>query len=281
MNFRMIGAIIFVILGTVALLFIINVNVETGSLKGGVFGARRSQAFLRCEQLVKNIRDESSWDKKWTLFQEEFKDCEKFPPTEPSETNYETSAFRDVVFNIGECFSNEKKNDKALEVYDRALKFDDWIQDDGFNSYSAHFLVRRARDLVLPSKNPQCLDLKGFQEQLQKFTAQGEAEALHALLYSDEVLDTQVMASDAGGYLSYQQWKDVYEDNKTLYKLKYLKKVGDSCFVTTGWDEDYPWRAFCAEKIGDQGCYYLTTIYAGIEATLDDFVHFKTSEKTE
>jgi len=278
MNLKIIGSIILVVGVTIALLFASNMSTEEIGLKDEHLAAK-SPEFLRCEGLIREIQDEMICEKKWALFKEQFDLCEKFAPTEPSEANFEVTTFRDIIFNIGECFGNEKKNEKAFEVYERGLKFEDWMQDDNFNTYSAHFLLRRAQDLVKPSKNPKCFSKNDFQKQIQKFSASGNPEDIHELLYSDSSLDTQVMASDAGGYLSYQQWKDVFQENKAQYKLKYLKETGENCFITTGWDEDYPWRGFCAEKVGDKGCFYLMTIYAGIEATLADFENFKKNEE--
>lgn len=280
MKFKIVGSIALVVAVTVALLFAINMNSDKEKMTDAS-GSNKTPAFLRCEQLVREIQDETDCDKKWSRFQEDFGDCETFAPSEPSETNFEVSTFRDVIFNIGECFGQQKKNDKAFEVYERGLKFEDWMQDDNFNTYSAHFLLRRAQDLVRPSKNKACFSKATFRKQIEKFAASGDPEDIHALLYSDSSLDTQVMASDAGGYLSYQQWRDVYLENKSQYKLKFLKETGDNCFITTGWDEDYPWRGFCAEKIGDKGCFYLMTIYAGIDATLEDFEHFKKNEESK
>ena len=110
----------------------------------------------------------------------------------------------------------------------------------------------------------------------------GDAEVVRKLLYSDDALDTQVMGSDAGGFLTYDQWREVFEQNKPQYKLKFEKKVGNNCFIISGWEKDYPWRGFCFDKMGDKAsdgnCYFLSTIYAGIEATLDDFEEFRKHE---
>ncbi len=162
-----------------------------------------------------------------------------------------------------------------MKAYDRGLKFQDWMKDDHFNTYSAHFLMSRGKQLNEVSKNPNCFNEKTYLDQIKKFTKSKDPEDFKALLYSEDSLDTQVMSSDAGGYLSYSQWKEVFDEGRNDYHLKVLKTVGPSCVLTTGWDQDYPWRAFCAEKRGPKQCYYLMTIYAGIDATLGDFEEFK------
>ena len=279
MNLKIAGSIVVVVIVTVALLFVINMNKEKVDLFGDTAAGQKSEAFLRCERLVEDINLETDCEKKWSLFGQEFQDCGTFPPNEPTEANPDTGTFRDVIFKIGDCFVAEHRNEKAIEVFDRGLQFDDWMKDDNFNTYSAHFLLNREKALLTPTKNPKCFDLKGFETQLKNFATSGDAELVHELLYSDDSLDTQVMGSDAGGFLTYQQWKEVYDDNKSQYQLKYAKPAGAQCFIISGWEKDYPWRAFCAEKMGAKGCYFLKNIYAGIEATLDDFEEYKKKEE--
>lgn len=273
MNLKVIGSMLLVVGVTAGLLFAINANKESISLVKT--GPVKSEAYLRCEALVNDIQEEASCEKKWEKFNAEFKDCESFPPSEPTETEINSSTFRDIIFNMADCYSGENKMADVLKVYDRGLQFQDWMKDDHFNSYSAHFLMNRGKQLSQDSKNPKCFNEKSFGTQIQKFLNSKNPEDFKELLYSEDSLDTQVMASDAGGYLSYAQWKEVFEDGKDTYDLKFSKKVDPNCYLTTGWDKDYPWRAFCAEKRGSKGCYYLMTIYAGIEATMADFEEFK------
>lgn len=278
MKIKVIGSILLVVAVTLIVGLLIYWNREDVH-SGEALGPQKSEAFLRCENLVQEIKKLEQCDQKWALFQKEFEDCETFPPNPPDDSHFDFSTFRDVVFNIAECFTEANDPQMALKVYDHGLQFEDWTQEDHFSSYSAHFLLLRGKDLLMPSKNPICYTQETFLAQLKRFTSTANSHDLRAMLYSDQVLDTQVMGSDAGGYLSFQQWKDVFEENKPQYKMKYLKAVGDKCFVTVGWEKDFPWRGFCAERMGPQNCFYLTTIYAGIEATLADFEGFKTSQE--
>lgn len=279
MNLKVIVSLLAVIAVTAGMLFIINANKESISLVKP--GPVKSAAYLRCEALVQDIHEEASCQKKWELFTAEFKDCESFPPSEPTEAEIDSTTFRDVIFNMADCYAAENKMMDVQKVYDRGLQFEDWMKDDHFNSYSAHFLMNRGKQLGEDSKNPKCFNEKSFESQLQKFLKSKKPEDFKELLYSEDSLDTQVMASDAGGYLSYNQWKEVFESSKETYDLRLKKKIGSDCYMTTGWDNDYPWRAFCAEKRGTKGCYYLMTIYAGIEATMADFEEFKKQNTTE
>ncbi len=279
MNLKVIISLLAVVTVTAGLLFIINANKESVSLARP--GPVKSPAYLRCEALVKDIQEETACQKKWDRFVAEFNDCESFPPSEPTETEIDSTTFRDVIFNMADCYAAENKMNDVRKVYDRGLQFEDWMKDDHFNSYSAHFLINRGKQLSEDSKNPKCFNEKSFSSQLEKFVNSKNPEDFKQLLYSDDSLDTQVMASDAGGYLSYEQWKEVFEGGKDTYNLKLTKKIEPNCYMTTGWDNDYPWRAFCAEKRGTKGCYYLMTIYAGIEATRADFEEFKKQSATE
>jgi tetratricopeptide (TPR) repeat protein len=256
------------------LLAVIYTNLDKIDLGYGASKSPPSIAFVRCDELVKKIRNLNSCDQKYELFKSEFKDCKNFAAKAPTDIQIESSTFRDVIFDIAECYNSAGQNEKALDVYNRGLKFDDWTQDDTFNNYSAHFLIQRAQDLIKPSVNPLCYNQESFVKQIEKFANSGDPEELRKTLYSDNVLDTQVMASDSGGYLTYSQWKEVFEKDK--FQLKVLRNLKGGCVVTTGWGVDYPWRGFCAEPLGEKNCYYLTTIYAGIEATLEDFVVMKT-----
>ncbi len=281
MNSKVIGSIVLVTALTAGVLYYLSSNVGSLDFVAGSGSPEKSEEYLRCELLVSEIEAAESCEHKWSQFQQKFNGCETFAPSEPREENFEITTFRDVIFDIGECFSRESKKDLALQVYTRGLLFEDWMVEDHFNSYSAHFLIKRARDLAQPTKNPVCFDKKSFQNQIQKFVATKKVEDIKAALYSEDVLDTQVMASDAGGYLTFTQWKEVFDESSAKYKLKYLKETEQNCHLTTGWDADYPWRAFCAEKLGEGDCYYLMTIYAGIEATREDFELFKKSSKPQ
>lgn len=272
MNIKIVGSVMAVVGLTIALLIFINLDTEILN-----FPNMKSPAFQKCNQLINEIQESNSCDQKWSLFQEQFRDCESFPHAQATEGEFQATNFKDILFHIGECFSNQRQSAKALEVYNRGLQFEDWTREDHFNSYSAHFLIQRAVDLSQVSKNTKCPSLISFEENIKKFSSTAEPSFIQELLYSNNVLDTQVMASDAGGYLSYEEWKKVFEESKSQYKLQFLKSVAKNCFVTTGWDQDYPWRAFCAEKIGE--CFYLMTIYAGIEATLGDFEEFKKTQE--
>ncbi len=277
MNSKVIGSIILVMALTAGILFYVNSQVGSLQFLSGSSSPEKSEEYLRCELLVSEIEKAESCEQKWSQFQQQFNGCESFAPSEPSEEQLESKTFRDVILDVGGCFSREGKKELALQVYARGLLFEDWMIEDHFNSYSAHFLIKRARDLAQATNNPVCLDKKGFQKQIQKFVATKNSADIKTTLYSEDILDTQVMASDAGGYLTYTQWKEVFEDSSPQYKLKYFKEIEQDCHLTTGWDADYPWRAFCAEKLGGDQCYYLTTIYAGIEATMEDFELFKKS----
>ncbi len=106
MNFKITFSILVVIALTAGLLFIVNANKEIISLEKN--GPVKSESYLKCEELIKEITDEPSCDKKWAQFEAEFNPCETFPLTEPSETEVEPTTFRDIIFNIADCHEAAK-----------------------------------------------------------------------------------------------------------------------------------------------------------------------------
>jgi hypothetical protein len=223
-----------------------------------------------CHAAYSQIEGEKTCETKWTLFQQHLAACEN-TVFQTAENDGNSLIYKDELFPIAECFLNDKKSEKAIEVYKAGLQLATWTIEDPMNSFPSQYYIKRALEPLLPSENKKCQTLDSFSEVIQQFTTSHNPEFLKELIYSENTLDHAVMGSDAGGPLSFSDWAEYTSKRPHLSEIQFGGKFGSHCFLTTGWNEQfYPWQVFCADKKGDNGCYYLFHIYEGVESTLDE-----------
>lgn len=240
-----------------------------------LFQRPQSPEEIHCEEVVDRIQKQASCDEKWTTFQKEKKACFSLAAEGVPETENALAAvsnqFKELYFDIGRCFSVRGQPDQIKMVYTAGLSETDWELEGSISGLSAHQMMKREMELSLPSENNRCWDLSSLQKEMEKFVQSRDLRILKALIYSENSLEFAQPSSDVGGPLSFAELEEGFAKFDSQLKVQLKKKVGNSCFLTEGWGDEFPWRAFCFEPMGDRKCYYLRTLWAGFKSEEADF----------
>jgi hypothetical protein len=231
-----------------------------------------------CQEYFFDLDHESDCVKMEKTFRDHRDECIDATIHELDENHDETVVYKDAYFAMAECYLENSKTKEAERILREGLTVDDWKRENEMESYNAHFLLQRKLEEILPPENKKCQTIETFEAAVKKFVKTHDPEALHELVYSENSLKIEVMASDSGGSASFSEWKENILGRSGLEKIKYSHKVGKACFVVDGWESEFPWQAYCATQKSGKPCYYLESIYEGIAETLSDL---EAQEKNE
>ncbi len=236
-----------------------------------LFQRQKSPAELHCEAVIDQIQRQPNCDAKWSLFQIEKKSCFTIPLEAGDAIGAVSNQFKELYFEIGRCFSVTSQLDKVKEVFDAGLRETDWELEGSVTGLSAHQLMKRELELSLPPQDTRCWDLAGIEKEMEIFAKTLNLSILKGLIYSENSLEFAQPSSDVGGPLSFTELTEGLGKFSSSSKLTLRKKVGQACFLIEGWGDEFPWRAFCFEPIGDKKCFYLRTLWAGFKGEEADF----------